>query len=98
MGLSTETNRLKPKVSRKVILYPTVFMLRRTLFIAFSIWLGKHPVLQMACHQVSTLLYLVYLSGDNLYASRRYKVIEVGSEFLGLVAAAMLQQCQVYRD
>ena len=85
-------------MSLKVILYPLIFMLRRSVFVAYSVWLGDHPAIQMVCHNVTTLLYLTILISDGIYASRHFKVIEVGSELLGLLIAAMLQQCQVFSD
>lgn len=85
-------------MSLKVVMYPLIFMLRRSIFIGYSIWLGEHPALQMICHHVTTIVYIAVLSSDGIYASTHFKVIDVGSELLGLFIAAMLQQCQIFSD
>ena len=42
-NLNISTNEKKEKISRKVYVYVSVFLLRRTLFIFVTIWLMKYP-------------------------------------------------------
>ena len=46
----------------KVWLFPLFFLVRRSAFIAITVFLFEYPALQMAAHQVITVPYMAYLS------------------------------------
>ena len=77
--------------TKNVWWYPVVFMLRRVLFIVITVAMFDYPTLQMAAHQVLTLLYIKYLCTDNLFESKRRQRVEVASEFICMIACIFLQ-------
>ena len=54
-------------VSKLVILYPMIFVYRRTLFALITVFMYKVPNLQFCAHYFTSLLYLSYLCQDRLF-------------------------------
>ena len=48
--------------NRLVIAYPMVFIFRRTLFAAITVFLFDWPNMQFVAHYTTSMLYLAYLS------------------------------------
>ena len=78
-----------------VWLYPLFFFLRRTAFVAVTIYLFAFPSLQMLSHQLLTLGMLLYLCWDDqMFETTSQKIVEIGSEYLMLGTCVFLAQFQ----
>jgi len=66
-------------------------MLRRTAFIAVTVFMFEYPVLQMIVHQLLTMATLVYLCHGNIFESQLRKCIEIFSEAMLLLSSIVLQ-------
>ena len=67
-------------------------MLRRTLFIVIVVAFFDYPILQFAINQVLSVFYISFLCRENLFEDKKRRLIEVGTEFLCLMAFIILQQ------
>ena len=74
----------------KVWVYPLVFMLRKTVFVAITVLFSKSPSMQMTLHEVTTFLYTVYIIRPGVYECSRKRFVEVGSELLLLPSTLVL--------
>ena len=71
--------------------YPIAFMLRRSMFIVITVIFFDYPMFQMPANQVLSVLYIAYLSQNNLFESKLRMSIEIASEFICLIACVFLQ-------
>lgn len=54
--------------------------------------LSDHPNMQMFAHLLTSTLYLICLSRDDVFESKLHRFTEVGTEFLTIEASVILQQ------
>ena len=71
---------------------PMVFMFRRTLFAVTTVALFDYPALQMISTQVQTMAYIIFITRDNLFASKLMKATEIFTEMMFLMACLFLMQ------
>ena len=73
-----------------VCLFPAVFMIRRTLFVAVSVNLFDYPNLQIACQIVITILSSAYLIKQNPFDSQSRRYTEVLNDTIMLWISILL--------
>ena len=77
----------------KAQLYPIMFFWRRGLFVAATVYMFDHPVIQMSAHYLLTILtIIIYLKDRFGFDSPAQRFVEIGSEIAMLVISVMLAQ------
>lgn len=87
-------------VAQIKVQWPVVwFLLRRLVFVAVTVWLFEHPVLQMIAAQTLSLLMLANLAYSSVrYVERSRQVVEVMAESLLLVMQVIIMQFMAHMD
>ena len=85
---------LKLNNSNKTIwLYPLLWMLRRSIFMAITTGLFQYPVLQFISNYALTIPYIAYLShSSSMFEDKRRRFVEVSTEFMVMISTILLQQ------
>ena len=79
--------------NRTVWLYPLLWMLRRSIFMAISTSLFHYPTLQFAANYALSIPYIAYLAHSNsLFEDGRRRFVEVFTEFMVMISTILLQQ------
>ena len=73
-------------------LYPLLWMLRRSIFMAITIFLFDYPILQFAANYFLSMAYIAYLVHQKaLYEDGKRRFVEVFTEFMILTSTVLLQ-------
>ena len=85
---------LKLNNSNKTIwLYPLLWMLRRSIFMAITTGLFQYPVLQFISNYALTIPYIAYLShSSSFFEDKKRRFVEVSTEFMVMISTILLQQ------
>ena len=76
-----------------VWLYPIIFLYRRVIFMAATVFLIDWPSMQMIVHQLLTLASIAYVSyNGKMFLSKTQQYVEISSEVILLITSALLQQ------
>ena len=84
---------LKLNVSNKTVwLYPLLWMLRRSIFMAITTGLFQYPILQFVANYALTIPYIAYLAhSSSMFEDKRRRFVEVFTEFMVMASTILLQ-------
>ena len=83
---------LKLNASNKTTwLYPLLWMLRRSIFMAITTGLFHYPVLQFVANYALSILYIAYLAhSSSLFEDKWRRFVEVSTEFMVMISTILL--------
>ena len=95
LALDDKDSKLPGQQNHHVYIQPFVFFVRRSLFMAITVYAFDYPCQQMQLHSLTILAYLIYIvaAESNLYEDEQRNRVEVIAEMLNLMAVCTLQQC-----
>ena len=77
--------------NRTIWLYPLLWMLRRSIFMAITTGLFHYPVLQFAANYALTIPYIAYLAHKkSMFDDGKRRFVEVFTEFMVMISTTLL--------